>query len=431
MLRSPALLFGLCVMLASSTFAQSKPPEANYDEAKVPNFELPDPLVCEDGTRVSSTELWFQKRRPELVKLFEENVYGRSPEPKPISWNLVSEKADAFGGLATQKEVDVYFTPDKSGPAMRLLIVLPKSDEPVPAFIGLNFGGNHTVSSDPSISLNRNWMRPSRSGTVVDNKATEESRGTASRRWPIEMIVRRGYALVTAYYGDIDPDFDDGFQNGIHPLFYRPGQTRPAADEWGSIGAWAYGLSRALDYLEHEKGVDAEKVAVMGHSRLGKTSLWAGASDPRFAMVISNDSGCGGAALSRRAYGETVHRINTSFPHWFCDNFNKFNSNEGACPVDQHELIALIAPRPVYVASAAEDQWADPKGEFLSAYYADPVYRLLGTDGLGGSSPPSEQPAIDHPVNGGTIGYHIRTGKHDVTDYDWEEYLDFADRHFR
>ena len=314
---------------------------------------------------------------------------------------------------------------------MRLLIDTPKdATGPVPAFLGLNFQGNHSIDSDRSISLNTNRMRNKKETTKV-HRAAEQTRGTASNRWPLDSITSRGYGLVTIYYGDIDPDFDDGFENGIHGHFKAQTESISQGQKWGSIAAWAYGLSRALDYLETDKLIDAESVAVIGHSRLGKTSLWAGATDPRFKMVISNDSGCGGAALSRRAIGETVGRINTKFPHWFCDNFLEYNNNENACPVDQHQLLALIAPRALYVASATKDKWADPKGEFLSCVGADPVYRLLGTDGMGGSQTPTEPPPADSPIKSGTIGYHLRTGKHDLTDYDWQQYLDFADRHLK
>ncbi|HVO11068.1 MAG TPA: acetylxylan esterase [Vicinamibacteria bacterium] len=387
------------------------------------SYTLPDPLLLRDGGRVKDASAWRRLRRPELLELFRADVYGRTPEAAVSVRSEVRSVADAFGGRAVRRQVTLHFGAAADGPFLDLLVYVPRAaGGRRPAFLGLNFRGNQAVSSDPGIALARSWLADGQG--VVDHRATEAARGTEASRWPVERILERGYALATAYYGDLDPDFDDGFRNGVHPLFYRPGQTRPAPYEWGSIGAWAWGLSRALDFLETLPEVDARRVAIIGHSRLGKTALWAGAQDERFALVVSNDSGEGGAALSRRNYGETIKDLNREFPHWFCANYRRFDEDVSALPVDQHELLSLIAPRPLYVASATEDRWADPLGEFLAAKAAEPVYRLFGLAGLG----VDRQPPPDTPV-GGTIGYHLRTGPHDLTPWDWERYLDFADRH--
>lgn len=394
----------------------------NYDESKVPDFELPNPLTTFEGRKIKNKRRWNKKRRPELLEFFTEDVYGKVPGELKISkWEVVEESDQALEGKARRKQIDVVFNKNDRTLYFNILLYLPKNVEKAPLFLGYNFYGNHTVSNDVHIRISDAWARNNESIGISNHQLTEKSRGTRADSWQVDKIIDAGYGLATVYYGEVDPDKDD-FSDGIHPFFYTDGQKRPAAGEWGSIAAWSWGLRRAMDYLEQDDDVDASNVIVFGHSRLGKTSLWAGATDERFAGVISNNSGCGGAALSKRQFGETVARINNSFPHWFARNFMSYNQYEDALPADQHELIALIAPRPVYVASAEDDQWADPRGEFLAAYYATPVYELFGKKGI----PSEKMPEVNQPIRN-TVAYHIRTGGHGVTGFDWEQYIKWAD----
>ncbi len=421
----------LFLATAVAALAASKSTIAiNYDEAKIPAYTLPDPLVANDGTPIRDADDWRTRRRAELLEHFSREVYGRTPAGRPTAmhWAVTSVDRAALGGKAVRKEITVWFTAGEAGPKMRLLIYQPAgatgAHAPWPAFLGLNFYGNQGVNADPAITLSTSWTRSNAEYKIVNNHATEGTRGVHASGWNIETVIARGYATATVYYGDLCEDQAEGLTRDVGALFGTSAVNQRRPDEWGAIGIWAWGLSRALDYLVNDPEIDGARVAVHGHSRLGKTALWAGAQDERFALVISNDSGCGGAALSRRAYGENVERINTAFPHWFARNFRHYNQRESNLPIDQHELIALQAPRPVHVASAEDDQWADPRGEFLSARHAGPVYALFGQQGLGAA----EWPAVHQPLFGDGVAYHLRTGKHGITPYDWAQYLDHADK---
>ena len=403
-MKTSFLTLFAALFLASAAFAQP----ANVQVKK----------YGAESLRFSSVEEWESVHRPVIYDFFQREVYGYMPTRQvPMSYKELCS-GPALGGKAIRKQVSIRLE-GMTTPILVLMYMPANADGPVPAFLGMNFKGNHQIVDDPAIIISENAPKGKELGE-------DPTRGAAASRWPLDMIIDAGYAVVTIYRGDVDPDFDDGFQNGVHPLFYKEGQTAPAADEWGTIAAWAWSLSRVMDYLEQDKDIDQKRVAVIGHSRLGKTSLWAGATDPRFAIVISNDSGCGGAALSMRKHVETVEAINKNFPHWFCDNYNAYRNNEEALMVDQQGLLALIAPRPLYVASAVEDDWADPEGEYLSALYASPVYELYGKKGLA-----SPMPAVDSPMMEGDVAYHIRKGGHDINLYDWTQYVKFADKYFK
>ena len=407
----------------------AEPADTNYLEEKVPKYRLPK-LLKSDLKGAETVREWYEKRRPELQTLLETHIYGKTPtrDLGPFQTRIVDIDPQALNGRATRKQISITID-DKLQLSIDLLVYLPnQAEEQVPCFMGLNFYGNQTVHADPKIRINPRWMGGKSKIGIKNNRATEATRGVYHERWQIERLIKRGYAVATAYCGDIDPDnYQHDFSDGIHPLFYRDNQSKPDPGEWGTIGAWAWGLSRILDYIiESESAINAKQVAVIGHSRLGKTALWAGAQDQRFGLVISNNSGCGGAALYRREFGERIHHMIKPVGYWFCGNHANFSHREQELPADQHMLLALVAPRPLYVASATEDQWADPKGEFLAALAASPVYELLGKTGL----PSPQMPEPNTPVQG-TIGYHLRNGAHAVTAYDWEQYLSFADRHFK
>lgn len=395
-----------------------EPPDTNYDETKVGAYTLPDPRVTFAGQRVGDSVAWRETRRPEILRAFADNVYGRTPSLRlRVRLESLAADAEVLGGLATRRQVRVRLIEAADAPWIDLLLYVPKRvTGPVPAFLGLNYG-NQGVDDDPGIVASRN------SGC---------RRGEHAARWPLEMIVRRGYAVATFHGGDVELDrhgsgcqfTPEAWKKGIRAFALRQAGAKDFADDdWGSLGAWAWGLSRALDALRIVPEIDASRVAVIGHSRTAKAALWAAAQDERFALAISNNSGQGGAALARRRFGETVAASYAISGIWYCRNYARFGGRESELPVDAHLLLALIAPRPVYVASATLDGWADPRGEFLAAQNAEPVYALLGKRGLGVES----MPEPDHPV-GETIGYHVRSGDHEITPYDWERYLDFADR---
>lgn len=383
--------------------------------------EYPDVLTMRDGTPVRTLDEWNSLRKPELKRLFQHYMYGYLPEPPDnVTFEVVREKS-IFNGKATKKEVIIKFGPAAADPISLLLIIPNRAAGPVPCFVGVNFCGNHTVIDDDSIALPTSWMRDRCPG-CVGNQATEAGRGGERDKWAVEQTIDRGYAVATYYQGDIDPDRND-FTDGIHPHYFKPGQTAPAPTDWGTIAAWAWGLHRCVDYLVTDRRIDAQKIAVFGHSRNGKTALVAGAFDERIALVIPHQAGCGGTSPNRRPVGESVQRINTSFPHWFSDTFAEFNEQVNRLPFDQHCLLALCAPRPVLYSNAVDDVWADPQGQFMMLPLADPVYRLHGVEGISTTTEPPVGQLL-----GSRLGYFIRPGEHSTTPADWSIFCDFADR---
>ena len=382
----------ICLLFFLGSFAQ------NYDESKVGTYTLPAVLTASSGKKITSKNEWEKVRRPELLTLFADNIYGEMPlSYDSIHYTITHTDKNAMNGKALLQEVLIeVYNNSKRLPIQLILFTPAKVKKPVPCFVLINNRGREN---------------------------TDPLRQTKSEFWPAEMVVDNGYAIAAFQVSDAAPDDKIKYKDGMHQLY--PEQVNKA-NGTAAIGAWAWAASRVMDYLQTNPAINARQVAIVGHSRGGKASLWAAANDQRFAMCISNCSGNSGVALSRRNFGETVQRINTSFPHWFNANYKKYNNNESALPVDQHMLVALIAPRPMYATNASKDLWADPVGTFLSLKHTEEVYNLYKLR----SALPAAPPAIEQPVTCGPLGYHNREGEHNMTTYDWQQFIKFAGKHF-
>jgi hypothetical protein len=383
---------------------------SNYDEAKVGTYTLPDPLVLQNGEPVRTAEQWFKQRRPEIVKLYENEIYGRTPERAPrVTFTVTETDTNALEGVAIRKHIVGRLGDSTDAPTVNVFLYTPaKSKGPVPVLLHMMFFG-----SDPGRT------------SVVGS--TNGGRPRFSESGPLTNILARGYGYAALRYTEFEGDSATNNLLRARKLALAPGQTKPGADEWGTISVWAWGASRVLDYLETEPAVDAKRVAVIGHSRLGKTALWVGAHDPRFALVYSSCAGEMGSSLARRDYGETVDDMAANFPWQFAGNLQKYSGHWNDMPVDAHMVIALSAPRPVFITGGTQDQWADPRGEFLAEVAAGPVYRLLGQKDLG----ETEGPPLDKPLITGALGFHYHTGGHAITAADWQAFFDFAERHLK
>jgi hypothetical protein len=422
-----SLRFTLAAMLVSPIFAADFPPATELPSQ--PAF--PDPLVARDGTRITTPEAWTKKRVPELRALFEHYMYGAQPPAIKAPTKLIREDKAALGGKATLRELHVDLG---LAEPVHLMVVIPNErKQPVPCFLGLNFSGNYALLDDAKIEMPKGWVSEKYAGSPA-NRAGEAGRGKQKDAWAIEQSIDRGYAVATFFNSDVVPDKADAAEPLLRKLSGTKAEERGPADT-ATIMAWAWAFSRMLDVIETMPEIDAKRVATVGHSRNGKTALLAAAFDSRFAMAVPSQAGCGGTAPNRvapelaksgtngRPTAETVAVINKSFPHWFCGNFKEFNEAPDKLPFDQHELIALCAPRPVLVSNATEDLWANPVGQFDVLKAADPVYRLVAKDGIGAET----MPEVGKPLNS-RLGYYIRPGKHSMTAEDWKVWLDFADR---
>lgn len=410
-MRWLTLLISL-IMLTEIEAQQS----ANYDEAKVGEFTLPDPLLIK-GKPINSTKEW-EATRSYWIEKFEKNIYGITPKDKIEIKSTLLESKPVFNGKAIREIIEISFPQYPSIQKVEMLVYKPtKKLEKYNLVMGLSFRGNHAISNETDIPINKYWA--SDGDYSKNHKFIEKGRGSEKHRWPIEMAIENNVILATAYYGDIEPDHPEGWKTGIRSVL---GDMK-SKENWAAVGAWAWGMSRMLDVLLEKYPINSQNIFLSGHSRIGKAAIWAAVQDTRFTHINSNDSGEGGAALYSRNFGETIYDLNSRFPHWFSKKFADFNYAPEKLRLDSHILLSLLAPRYIYVASAAEDLWADPKGEFLGLKNAEPVYKLYNVKS------DLVFPEIDTPIHG-VLSYHIRSGKHDINQYDWQQYFKFMNTYF-
>ncbi len=420
-----------CILLTSALFAGTSVSAqdreviagipVNYDESQVGDWKatLPDALTMRNGTPVTTPEEWYTKRRPEILRLFEENQFGQWPAARPRLHYTVAEDM-GFDGTARRKQVTIYFS-DGSDQKVDVLIYLPKEAEaPVPLLLNLSFMANNHTIIDKGIKEGFYW--DAETGKRIPAPTMED----AKAGWmndAVKEILAAGFGFATLHYTDIEPDFAGGEALGVRSLYKS---SENALHEWGSISAWAWGVSNVIDYFEKDPDINASRIALTGASRLGKTTMWAGAREPRIAVVIASCSGEGGAALSRRNFGETVAHLTeeSRFPYQFTENYGKYAKDVTTLPVDANLLVSLIAPRPLLLQTGTTDNWSDPKGEFYAAVEAGKVYRLLGKDDLG----TTKLPAADEPIYH-TLGYFMHEGGHGTIPLDWKVYLEFMKRY--
>jgi len=441
------VLFALSALALGAQTPPATPPPApkapasevagipvNYDEAKVGAYTLPDALTFPDGKPVRDLRAWTEKRRPEIVKLFETQQYGVAPgRPADESFEVTDKGTPAFGGKAIRKQVTIRLSPkdsrDPTWPEIHLLIYLPAAaKKPVPMFFSINFGTIQNAVDDPSIAPEA--ARDPKTDELVMQPPSAYARTYG--RIDVQALLDAGIGVATFYYAELDPDTPTGFAKGIRAKYLKPGQSVGndvrAPEDWGTISAWAWGMSRAQDYFETDKAIDAKRVAIHGISRLGKTVMWAGAHDQRFAAVIASCSGEGGAALSGRNYGETIAHLTapSRYPYQFAANYAKYGGFPDKAPMDANMLVALIAPRPLLLQTGSIDYWSDPKGEFLAAVAAGPVYKLLGKQDLG----TEVWPAAKTPIFSNGLNYYMHEGGHGMVPTDWEIYVQFLKAQF-